>query len=65
MTLFDFEYLPYETKSYVKSIEINIIDTRLILIGLRIVWKLRHKIPRHRRLENRQFLNAKPNICEA
>lgn len=56
MTLFNFEYLPYEPKSYVKPIGINIIDLRAVIVGLRIVWELRHKMPRHRKQENRQFL---------
>lgn len=56
MTLFDFEYIPYEQKHYVRPTGINIIDLRAIIIGLRIVWDLRHKTPRARKQENRQFL---------
>lgn len=56
MNLFDFEYIPYKPKSYVKPIGVNIISLRAEIIGLRIVWELRHKIPRERKREKRVFL---------
>lgn len=57
MTLFDFEYIPYEAKSYVKLTGVNIIDLRAELIGFDILWDLRHKskcIDKKR--ETREFL---------
>lgn len=59
MTLFDFEYIPYEAKNYVRSAGTNIVNLRAKIVGFRIVWKLRHKIPRERKRENREFLKKR------
>lgn len=59
MTLFDFEYIPYESKSYVKPAGISVVNLRTEIIGFKIVWELRHKIPRERKRENRDFLKKR------